>query len=265
MLWKRMISAMIGIPLAVAVIYYGGWIMTLAVGLLAMGGVYEYRQMLLQLETDPPAWISYPLVIAVVLTAHYGGQQVSWILTAAGLTMLAHLVFAYPDGKPQESAAAITGALTITWLMGHLILLRQLPAGVEAVLLTFLITWSTDTGAYFVGRALGKRPLAAKLSPKKTLEGSMGGLIAAALVGAYVGPLWFPHIPLPLWIGVTLLVSALGQFGDLAESALKRLAGVKDSGNLIPGHGGVLDRFDSILWTAPSTYYFLLFCERFLQ
>ncbi|MBM7867144.1 phosphatidate cytidylyltransferase [Heliobacterium gestii] len=265
MLWKRVASALVGVPLLVAVVWAGGWAMTAAVAVLAVGGFYEYLQMVRRLETDPPAWLGYGISVALVLAAHFGGEPLPAIAAAAGLAFLFHIVMAYPKVKPADGALAFTGAFAVAWLLSHLVLLRRLPNGVEAVLLAFFLTWATDTGAYFAGRSLGKRPLAARVSPKKTMEGSLGGLIAAALVGVILGPRWFPAYSWVIWLPFSLVVSALGQLGDLAESALKRIAGVKDSGDLIPGHGGVLDRFDSILWTAPATYYFLRLFEEFLR
>ncbi|MZP30569.1 phosphatidate cytidylyltransferase [Heliobacterium undosum] len=265
MLWKRVVSALVGVPLLVAVVWAGGWAMTAAVMVLAVGGFYEYLQMVRRMEAEPPAWLGYALSVALVLAAHFGGAPIPAIVAAAGIAFLLQLVLAFPKARPADGALAFTGAFVIAWLLGHLILLRSLPSGVEAVLIAFFLTWATDTGAYFAGRSLGKRPLAARVSPKKTLEGSLGGLLAAALVGVILGPRWFPATSWVIWLPFSLVVSALGQLGDLAESALKRIAGVKDSGNLIPGHGGVLDRFDSILWTAPATYYFLRFIEEYLR
>lgn len=258
MLWKRIVSAMIGIPLLLGVVYLGGWVLTITVTVLAIIGFHEYRLLMHKLDVYAPGWLGYPLVIALALTAHYGGNSLQWLITFAALGSFLHLMIAFPHSRPQNSAVAVMGAISVGWLLSHLILLRQLPSGMEAVLITFFITWATDTGAYFVGRAIGRRPLAPRLSPKKTVEGTIGGLVSSALVGGYFGSLWFPHIGLGLWLIASFVLSAIGQMGDLAESALKRVTGEKDSGTLIPGHGGVLDRFDSVLWTAPAIYYFFL-------
>jgi phosphatidate cytidylyltransferase len=122
---------------------------------------------------------------------------------------------------------------------------------------TFAVTWASDSGAYFAGRAFGRTKMSPRLSPKKTWEGFAGGTLAA--VGAGVGIIALLGLPVSALVGVALgLIGAVGgTLGDLAESMLKRQAGVKDSGNLIPGHGGLLDRVDSLLWTAPLTYYLL--------
>ncbi|QGG48206.1 phosphatidate cytidylyltransferase [Heliorestis convoluta] len=265
MLWKRIVSAIIGIPVLIAIVYQGGWWMTIAVAILALIGYREFQVMARRMDYRPPLWIAYPLVIALVLVAHYGGQGLTWLIALATLAVLAHFTITFPEGQPQDGAIAVVGALLTGWLLGHLILLRQLPNGLEILLLTFFITWATDTGAYFAGRAFGKRPLAKQLSPNKTIEGSIGGILLATVIGVTFGSLWFPNVNLSLLVALSILLSILGQFGDLAESALKRMAHVKDSGTLIPGHGGVLDRFDSILWTAPAAYYFFLTIEVWLR
>jgi len=129
--------------------------------------------------------------------------------------------------------------------------------GAWLVLYVFVVTWSADAGAYFIGMRFGKRPLAPRLSPKKTVEGAVGGVLASTvtslLMGTWLGLPWI-HC---LIIGPVL--GALGEIGDLAESALKRDLGIKDFGGILPGHGGVLDRFDSLLFTAPVAYYYLVF------
>ncbi len=133
-----------------------------------------------------------------------------------------------------------------------------LPFGAGAVFLLFLATWGCATAAYVVGRAVGRRPLAPSLSPRKTWEGAAGGLAAAIAAGAFAGPALVPLLSRAEGLLVGALLGVLGQVGDLAESALKRAAAVKDASRAIPGHGGVLDRFDGILVNAPVLYSLLL-------
>lgn len=148
------------------------------------------------------------------------------------------------------------GNFYLAWTWGFLLLLRQLPGGATYVLVLFIATWLTDTAAYFVGSYLGKTPLLPRVSPNKTLEGSLGGLVAAV-----AGILLFRG-PFQLGPGEAfftgLLVSLLGQGGDLLESALKRDLRVKDTGDVIPGHGGIMDRFDSIMLAVPVYYFYVL-------
>ena len=181
------------------------------------------------------------------------------ILTLSLLTILTHqLVFS--DNIKQSltnSAVLMFGVLYVGWTLGHLLLLRQLDHGVFLIFFVLLVTGAADTAAYYIGTCLGRRPLAPKLSPRKTVEGFLGGLTFAILT-AWVSHLWFLPALTPLDCLVTgCLLAGFGLLGDLSESTFKRSAGVKDSGTLIPGHGGVLDRVDSLLFTAPTFYYYV--------
>lgn len=169
-----------------------------------------------------------------------------------------YLVKKYPAFNMGDLAATIVTPIYAGWLLAQLLVLRQLPEGFHFVVLVVIATWSTDTFAYFVGMNFGKRKLAPVLSPKKSIEGSIGGLAGSVLTSILVG-VFYPQMSIYHYAIIGILVGTIGQIGDLAESALKRLAGVKDSGKLIPGHGGVLDRVDSLLLTGPVVYYYLRF------
>ena len=156
-----------------------------------------------------------------------------------------------------DSAVLVFGVLYVGLTLGHLLLTRALDGGEYLILFLFLVTWAGDSGAYYAGVSLGRRQLAPMISPNKTVEGLLGGL-ALALVAAWAGRLWFlPSFSVPDCVAAGLLLTAAGVLGDLTESAMKRSAGVKDSGMLIPGHGGMLDRLDSLLFTAPVFYYYV--------
>lgn len=149
--------------------------------------------------------------------------------------------------------SALFGLVLLLAAWGPLIMLRQGPDGLPWTALAVGGAWATDTAAFFVGRRLGGRPLAPRLSPRKTVSGSIGGLIGASLFVGLAAPPWV-GISAPLAFGLGAGVGALAQAGDLLESALKRWAGAKDSGRLLPGHGGVLDRFDSLTLVAPAMW-----------
>ncbi|MGH7168445.1 MAG: phosphatidate cytidylyltransferase [Nitrospiraceae bacterium] len=156
-----------------------------------------------------------------------------------------------------DSAVLVFGVLYVGLTLGHLLLTRALDGGEYLILFLFLVTWAGDSGAYYAGVSLGRRQLAPMISPNKTVEGLLGGL-ALALVAAWAGRVWFlPSFSVPDCVAIGLLLTAAGVLGDLTESAMKRSAGVKDSGMLIPGHGGMLDRLDSLLFTAPVFYYYV--------
>lgn len=157
-----------------------------------------------------------------------------------------------------DGAVLVFGVVYIGLTLGFLLLTRALPGGGSLIFFLVLVTWAGDTGAYYTGMGLGRRPLAPAISPNKTVEGLIGGLILATLA-AVVGHLWFlPSFSLFDCVVTGLLLTVAGVLGDLAESAMKRSAGVKDSGWLIPAHGGMLDRLDSLLFTAPTFYYYVI-------
>lgn len=181
------------------------------------------------------------------------------VLTVTLLTILTHQLVSSHEIKQSltDSAVLMFGVLYVGWTLGHLLLIRQLEQGVYLIFFVMLVTWAADTGAYYVGTWLGRRHLAPRLSPRKTVEGFLGGLIFSVLV-AWISHMWFLSALTPLDCLVTgCLLAGFGLLGDLSESAFKRSAGVKDSGTLIPGHGGVLDRVDSLLFTAPTFYYYM--------
>ena len=155
--------------------------------------------------------------------------------------------------------AYLFGMLYVAVLLGHFILLRQLAQGISLIFFVLFITWLADTGGFVFGLSFGRHALAPTLSPKKTIEGLIGGVIFSVL-GAIISHFWF--VPFfSLWecaiLGVG--IALVGALGDLAESAIKRSVSIKDSGTIIPGHGGVLDRVDSLLFTGPAFYYYALF------
>lgn len=151
------------------------------------------------------------------------------------------------------------GVLYISLTLGHFLMIRKFPDGPFLIFFVLLVTWGGDAAAYYVGKSFGSRPLAPILSPQKTIEGLLGGLIAAPLI-AWCASLWFlPTFTMVDCLLLGVMLTLLGTIGDLSESAFKRQAGAKDSGRLIPGHGGFLDRIDSLLLTVPTFYYYMIF------
>lgn len=166
-----------------------------------------------------------------------------------------------PSRSLERAANTLLGIVLIPWSLAHLINIRLMePYGEYFVYILFITVWATDTGAYFTGRFLGKHKLNKEVSPKKTWEGAIGGTILGMAAALFCWDLFFPwYITAAQAALIGLLVSLLGQISDLAQSVLKRSAGVKDSSNLLPGHGGFFDRFDAFLLSAPVLYYVLLY------
>ena len=157
-----------------------------------------------------------------------------------------------------DTAVVAFGVFYVAWLLGHLILLRRLDDGIYLIFFLFLVTWANDTAAYYLGTLWGRHPMAPRLSPRKTWEGVVGGLLGS-VAAAFACRVWFlESLSAADALLIGLLVGIAAPLGDLCESVLKRSAGVKDSGVLIPGHGGILDRVDSLIFTTPVFYYYLL-------
>jgi phosphatidate cytidylyltransferase len=185
--------------------------------------------------------------------AHVDASLLAGFVTLAALTLTTWRGERDAVGRV---SAAVFPMLYLGLPIGALVVIRALH-GREVLFLLMLTVMVSDTAQYYSGRAFGRRLLAPAISPKKTIEGAIGGFVAGAAVFAAVGAWWLPLVPLPLRIGLGLTLVALGIAGDLFESMLKRSAGVKDSSALIPGHGGVLDRIDALLFAAPIYYVFL--------
>lgn len=177
----------------------------------------------------------------------YGDRSLGPVITLLVIVILLTVVFRFPAHTPIDGAAGLLGTLYLG-LFTYFYLIRTLPDGWVWLLLLLVATWASDTAAYFVGRKFGRRKLAPALSPGKTLAGAVGG-VGGSLLIAWVFTMSYPFLPTAYVLGLGLLIGIAGQLGDLWESVLKRAAGIKDTGTLIPGHGGVLDRFDSLLFS----------------
>ena len=300
MLWQRALTAAVGIPLALALIYLGGWWLAAATALLTLLALREFYRIIAAAalrasapdRASAPNRASPPAAPPGIVTAMRLAGYLLALLIPAGATLTAspsvtHLALAAAVFLALVSVLALRtrltrlarvpapylglpiGALALPAILSYLIHLRllqgppvvrlglSLPSGACLLFLVFAACWATDTAAYGVGRAWGRRKLWPSVSPGKTVEGSIGGLAASAVVVAAFGRLFGLELHSALVLG--LLLGVTGQLGDLAESKLKRVAGVKDSGSLLPGHGGVLDRFDSFLLNAPVAYYYLYY------
>jgi phosphatidate cytidylyltransferase len=179
------------------------------------------------------------------------------VLTAAVLVVLAAAIWRGPAPSTEPAANTLLAVLYVGWLLGYGILLHHASARGDALVLFVVgITWIGETMAYVVGSTLGRRKLAPVISPRKTVEGAVAQVLASVLAGLALGAWLLPECGVAVFAAGGALLGMVGQIGDLAESVIKRSAGTKDTGHIIPGHGGVLDRIDSLLFNLPAAFYF---------
>jgi phosphatidate cytidylyltransferase len=266
MLKYRVITGAIGVPLIILAIWFGDpwpWF-TLLIAAAALAGTYEFYHIANFDRREPLIYLGLLWALALVLSHHYRNPDVlPVVITATMLISLIWLLFRPSREKAfRDWAWTIVGALYVGWMLSYWLNLRGLADGRDWVYLAMLTTFANDTGAFFIGRAWGKHKLAPTISAAKTWEGAIGGLISAipaaiviALVLNLISPFTFKYWQIIL---LGFLVGLFAQLGDLVESLLKRNMGVKESGNLLPGHGGILDRFDSLIFVGAVVYYYVM-------
>jgi phosphatidate cytidylyltransferase len=284
----RILSAIVAIALALAMVLLGGWYFTIGFGIIVYLGQQEYFQLTLAKGITPASKTTLVVSQALLITAALQPNLVDAMFALAGTLICFYLLFQpklasiadisssilglFYGGYlpsywirlrigldqtnplfPQEVASNHIGQSALSILLTHP---RDLPLGLTTLLLGFFCIWAADIGAYFMGKIFGRTSLS-QISPKKTVEGAIFGILGSILV-AITGA-WYLHWPQWMITGATLglLIGISSLLGDLTESMMKRDAGVKDSGQLIPGHGGILDRTDSYVFTAPLVYYFV--------
>jgi len=265
MLKKRIITALWGIPLLIAAIWFEQplpWF-TIIVAIWGLLAVLEFYKLINITKMLPLTYFGLIWTLLFIISPHFNYDLVIPILltSAVVLPLFWLLRHSQKDGAFTGWAWTMAGILYIGWLLSYFIALRGLDSGREWVFLAMFATFGSDTAAFFIGRALGKHHLAPRISPGKTWEGAVGGVFGSIIVSLFL----VHFFSLPLGYGWTillgLLVSILGQLGDLVESLLKRNMGVKDPGKLIPGHGGFLDRIDSVVIAGIVVYYFALIVQ----
>ena len=259
MLISRIISAALLIALIATVIFFD-WLCGLVVTVFIVIGLYEYFTMLEKKGIGIYKYFGIGLGAVIPLSIMFRFEPTkSWELSFIVIALLCIILMQF---KRQNSSGVIVdisttlfGVLYVSWFFSFLIKIRYMPEGLGLLAALLLITKLGDIGAYLVGTAFGKHLLLPKISPKKTIEGSLGGLLFS-LLGALISKQFLSFSYGHLCV-IALALGVLGQLGDLSESLLKRDCQVKDSGNIIPGMGGVLDEIDSLLFTAPVFYFYL--------
>ena len=270
----RVISAIVGVPLVMAAFWAGLPWLSLLAAVLASLGALEFYRMAEQREARPAVLLGIAWTLSFIVSGHKNGWPTPWVaLGGAALTLSWHqlsrlvsLPLLAKDGAVSRGfndaladwAYTAAGAFYMGWTLSLFLVLRGEAEGFEWVLVVLLGTFATDTGAFFAGKALGRRALAPRISPGKTWEGAIGGFLFGA--GTIMALASWLELPISTWEGAILgaLVGTSAQVGDLVESMAKRASGVKDSGRLIPGHGGILDRLDSVVFVIVVVYHFYI-------
>ncbi|ACL69528.1 phosphatidate cytidylyltransferase [Halothermothrix orenii] len=264
MLSYRVLSAIAGIILFILFVFWGSFPYFLFVSLIAILAAFEYNRLI-----NGDWYNKYILSFFILLPLIYTYLRIEGYNLPLGLYLYLILLIFFiinvliykKDSFTIKTGYNILGFVYIAGGMVFFLLLRNIdiePFGhTKALWLALITTWITDTGAYFIGKFLGNKKLAATISPNKTVEGALGGIISS-IIAVFLMTTAIGSFS-PRWVLYALLMSILGITGDLFESTLKRDCNVKDSGNIIPGHGGILDRFDSLLFTVPFTYYFIMY------
>jgi len=252
----RVLSALIMLPL-LAVIYFGGiWLLAMCfvIGVL---GVREFFKGFETLGIKP----SFPIAVASAVGL-YGifllDGSTEWYLFWSFLTVLASLLYLFniENRKLEDAMATVTGIFYVVYFSFHVVLVDNTGTPSILVWLIVLSAFGSDVSAYFIGVTIGRHKLCPKISPKKTIEGAIGGVVGSILICGIFG-YWFAHPYFFHTLAIGAIGAVISQCGDLTASVFKRKMGIKDYGNLIPGHGGILDRFDSVLFTAPAIYYYI--------
>jgi phosphatidate cytidylyltransferase len=270
---RRTIFAVIAAPASIAIVYFGDWALAILLSVLAALAAWELFRMARETGVqplEPPGIVLAALIPIAIHAQRLGVYSLSLTaVVAMVLVLFASTIWLRgPQGKPLATVAITAFGVLYASLFSYIYALRYhdyavgARAGTALVVLPVLLTWATDIGAYMFGRTFGRKKLIPAISPGKTVEGAVGGLgLAIVICLLYVRFILMPFASLGLTIQGAVLfaivVSVAAQTGDLAESLLKREAGVKDSSRIIPGHGGILDRFDSLLFVMPVAFLML--------
>lgn len=255
----RTISGAVLLAITLSAIIASGPLLYLFMLIISLVGMYElYR--VFKIEKKPSAVVGY--LTAVGIDSVILAGKSSWVvlaLTLGFLVIMTLFVITYPKYDVNEIAEASFGIIYVALMFSYIFQTRSGKDGAYTVWLIFISAWGCDTCAYLVGRAIGKHKMAPVLSPKKSIEGAVGGVLGAAILGMLYGIIFARHLhefnnPAVSCAIICACGGIISMFGDLSASAIKRKYNIKDYGKLIPGHGGILDRFDSIIFTAPLIY-----------
>ncbi|MFC2950080.1 phosphatidate cytidylyltransferase [Virgibacillus sediminis] len=252
---QRTITAIVAILILLPFVIFGGWPFVTFVYILATIGLAELMRM------HQINLVSLPFVLAagllwMILFPYWSGT--AWLTQTEIIMLFVLLLLSYTVLVKNKFTFDDAGFILLSVLYvgtGFLFFIETQKAGLDYLLFALFIIWATDTGAYLFGRKFGRRKLWPKISPNKTVEGALGGILLACIVAVFFQLIHPFSFSMAVVLGATILASIFGQVGDLVESAFKRHYGVKDSGKILPGHGGILDRFDSLLFVLPLLHF----------
>ncbi len=260
----RVVTALILIPLIYFVVrYFPPLLFLFFVALWVLIGQYEFYKFYFKKSSIFP-FIGL-FFGAMILFSFYADRYMfeinGVILTVIVILCLSSYILLKENIHDSVTAVSVIifGVMYVAWPLAHIIPLRGLQSGHDLVFFILIVTWGVDTGAYYTGRHLGRHKLSPRISPGKTVEGAIGGVFACILSALLARRLFLPELSLNNVVLIGIVFGVISQIGDLSESMLKRGAGVKDSGSLLPAHGGILDRVDSVIFTLPLFYYYIIY------
>jgi len=266
--WKRLASGVVLLAAAIAFLFVGGTPLLFALCVISIIGQNElYRA--IGIDHKGLSMIGYLMTIVYYLLVFFEGRgYMAAMIVFTLIILMSAYVATFPEYKTEEVSGAFFGMCYVSVLMSYVYLTRQHADGRYMVWLILLSSWGCDTLAYCTGMLFGEHKMVPRLSPKKTWEGALGGVVGAAILGFVYGFIFRGRMEDTISPSLTCCVACaagalISMIGDLAASAIKRNHDIKDFGNLIPGHGGILDRFDSVLFTAPAIYYAISMLEQF--
>ncbi|MGD9238919.1 MAG: phosphatidate cytidylyltransferase [Desulfobacterales bacterium] len=261
---KRWITGLVALPVLIFLVYKGSFLFTILISLAGLVALWEYYRIVFNSEVRPISRIilywGYGIGFALIWSTFLAGPDLT--LSVIGLNLLVVALISLFQFKTDHTVLEVIirqlqGLIYIPLLLSFLILIRAGSSGMIWIFLLLAVIFAGDTSAYYVGSYLGRHKLSPAVSPGKTIEGSIGGLAANLVVGAIGKYFFLPEIPWGLCLLFFIVVGVAGQVGDLFESELKRSSGIKDSGGILPGHGGILDRIDALLFASPVAYVFI--------
>lgn len=258
---QRILLALFGIPLVYLCLRQGGLFLLTAVDIIIVFCLLEFLRLLRARDLKPNRVLTVAGALIISWDVHFTqGANIAFILfVLIALTFIVDLARPNRSTLFTNTSLVLLGIFFVGFCFSCILLIRRLPEGADLTILLFLLIWTCDTAAYFVGMTLGKHKLWPQVSPKKTVEGTAAGLLGAWGAACVAKLTFLPELSTVNCLALGTIAGILGQAGDLVESAFKRSMNVKDSGRILFGHGGFLDRFDSLLFTAPSMYYYVKF------